>query len=211
MNDFCKYIFNLNDKKMKRFKDLKVGDKIKWTDYAADEIVYDEITEINPTEEYDIIRIGFKEHGDCNVNKNYSTFYKPLGSKGIEICIPQEEIKYESKTFKDLKAGDKINYCDGANRIALSVKERCKNMENPQCKLTSVTIPNSVTSIGNYAFYDCGGLTSITCEASTPHSANSNTFVDVSATIPVYVPCNAVSAYNKASGWYHFKNIQAKK
>ena len=28
--------------------------------------------------------------------------------------------------------------------------------------LTSVTIPNSVTSIGNYAFYDCDALTSIT-------------------------------------------------
>ena len=28
--------------------------------------------------------------------------------------------------------------------------------------LTSITIPNSVTSIGNYVFYDCSGLTSIT-------------------------------------------------
>jgi hypothetical protein len=28
--------------------------------------------------------------------------------------------------------------------------------------LTSVTIPNSVTKIGEYAFYDCSGLTSVT-------------------------------------------------
>ena len=28
--------------------------------------------------------------------------------------------------------------------------------------LTSITIPDSVTSIGNYAFYNCNSLTSIT-------------------------------------------------
>ena len=28
--------------------------------------------------------------------------------------------------------------------------------------LTSITIPDSVTSIGNYAFYNCTGLTNIT-------------------------------------------------
>ena len=30
-----------------------------------------------------------------------------------------------------------------------------------ECKLTSIKIPNSVTSIGSYAFYECSGLTSI--------------------------------------------------
>ena len=77
--------------------------------------------------------------------------------------------------------------------------------------LTSVTIPNSVSSIENYVFCGCSKLTSLTCEASTPPLANSNTFVGVSVSIPVYVPCDAVSAYKKASGWYHFKNLQAKK
>ena len=31
-----------------------------------------------------------------------------------------------------------------------------------ECNLTSITIPNSVTSIGIYAFYGCTGLTGIT-------------------------------------------------
>ncbi|MCM8872882.1 MAG: leucine-rich repeat domain-containing protein [Paludibacteraceae bacterium] len=38
--------------------------------------------------------------------------------------------------------------------------------------LTSVTIPNSVTSIGNYAFYDCTGLTSVTIPSSVTSIGN---------------------------------------
>ena len=44
--------------------------------------------------------------------------------------------------------------------------------------LTSVTIPNSVTSIGNYAFYGCSFLTSITIPNSVTSIGN-DAFVDV--------------------------------
>ena len=74
--------------------------------------------------------------------------------------------------------------------------------------LTSVTIPNSVTSIGEGAFYYCSSLTSITCEAITPPTIGSSAFNGVSKSIPVYVPCGTVSAYNAAGGWSSFYNIQ---
>ena len=37
--------------------------------------------------------------------------------------------------------------------------------------LTSVTIPNSVTSIGNSAFYYCSNLTSVTIPSSVTSTA----------------------------------------
>ena len=72
--------------------------------------------------------------------------------------------------------------------------------------LTSITIPNSVTSIGSSAFYGCSGLTSITSLAEIPPTLGSSVFYNVSTTIPVYV-C-AVSAYQSAEGWKAFTNIQ---
>ena len=74
--------------------------------------------------------------------------------------------------------------------------------------LTSVSIGNSVTSIGNDAFYYCSSLASITCDATTPPTMYSGTFLGVSKSIPVYIPCGTISAYNTAQYWDEFTNIQ---
>ena len=49
----------------------------------------------------------------------------------------------------------KISIREGTVEICGSCFSRCSS-------LTSVTIPNSVTSIGDVAFYNCSGLTSVT-------------------------------------------------
>ena len=68
--------------------------------------------------------------------------------------------------------------------------------------LTSVTIPNSVTSIGNYAFSHCSGLTSVTIEAETPPTLGGyDAFV---GDCPIYVPCNAITAYKSAPTWNYY-------
>ena len=92
------------------------------------------------------------------------------------------------------------------------------NIANPMCysnnfyindqEIKDLVIPNSVTSIGNYAFYGCSSLTSITCEAETPATLGNWVFSEVSKSIPVYVPCGCVEAYKAAYGWKDFTNIQ---
>ena len=74
--------------------------------------------------------------------------------------------------------------------------------------LTSIAIPNSVTSIGDYAFSYCSSLVSITVLAETPPSMSAHTFFYVDKSTPVYVPNGSVSAYQAASGWSEFTNIQ---
>ena len=66
-----------------------------------------------------------------------------------------------------------------------------------------------MTSIGVRAFYDCSGLTSVICMASTPPICKSGCFGGITKSISVYVPTNSVEAYKKAGEWKDFTNIQA--
>ena len=74
--------------------------------------------------------------------------------------------------------------------------------------LTSVTIHNSVTSIGESSFYGCVGLNIIRCKSTTTPKIYSSTCQYVPTGINVYVPCGSSSVYSSATGWSQFTNIQ---
>lgn len=79
----------------------------------------------------------------------------------------------------------------------------CENLE-------SITIPNSVTNINYYAFQRCGRLTSVTVKATTPPTLGSNVFSGTPSSLVIYVPAESVDAYKAASGWSNYADkIQA--
>ncbi|MCI6829117.1 MAG: leucine-rich repeat domain-containing protein [Prevotella sp.] len=96
--------------------------------------------------------------------------------------------------------------------------------------ITSVTIPNSVTSINHYAFGSCSALTSVTigssvteigigafeyctaltnviCEAVNPPALGNEAFSDIPEEATLYVPEGSVAAYSADEGWNLFKKI----
>ena len=70
--------------------------------------------------------------------------------------------------------------------------------------LEDMTLPTSIQAIGDNCFALCAKLTKITCNAVTPPTIQAKTFFDVKRQIPVYVPDEAVSAYENDTYWQEF-------
>ena len=75
--------------------------------------------------------------------------------------------------------------------------------------MTEMTLPNSVTSIGDHAFYICSGLSKITSLAEIPPVCGYGVFDGVNKTnCELIVPKGSVAAYKQAYGWNGFSNIR---
>ena len=70
--------------------------------------------------------------------------------------------------------------------------------------LTGVTIPDSVTSIGVQAFYDCNGLKKVYCKSTTPPAGGSSMFYNNASGRKIYVPAASVEAYKSAEYWSNY-------
>ncbi|MHB9141169.1 MAG: leucine-rich repeat protein [Paludibacter sp.] len=76
--------------------------------------------------------------------------------------------------------------------------------------LTSLIIPGSVTYIGDRAFNNCNGLSSIYAYANQPVDITSSKYVFYNvnkATCTLYVPVGSKASYLSAPQWKDFTNI----
>ena len=70
--------------------------------------------------------------------------------------------------------------------------------------LEEMVLPSSVQTIGDNTFALCAKLKKITVNSVTPPTIQAKTFFDVKRQIPVYVPDEAVSAYEADTYWQEF-------
>ena len=169
---------------------------------------------------------GYAFYGCSVTNPVYNAHcfaYMPTSYEGA-YTIPEGIKQIAGGAFRNCSGLTSITIPNSVTSIGQEAFEYCSS-------LTSITIPNSVTSIGRYAFSgcsrltsvtigsgvtsigdrafdNCSGLTSIESLAETPPTLGSYVFDHVSTSIPVYVPCGSVSAYQSAKGWKAFTNIQ---
>lgn len=71
---------------------------------------------------------------------------------------------------------------------------------------SSISLPETVTSVGNYAFSECSNLASLTVYAMVPPTCYYNTFSSFTNkdNCTVYVPADAIELYKSADYWKDF-------
>lgn len=74
--------------------------------------------------------------------------------------------------------------------------------------LEEITIPSTVTSIGNQCFYLCGNLKTITLKSIAPPSANEQSFGGQFDYAKLIVPKGTIMDYRTAAGWSLFSSIE---
>lgn len=136
------------------------------------------------------------------------------------ITFGDNEIVLENESLRDnpeLKTIN-LNHC---TRIGWRALTNCPKLESigsfsnsltfigannfEGSRLTGdITIPASVTEIGDYAFYNCGQITSIIMQSETPPKLGIDVFTGA-LSYPIYVPASAVDTYKAASRWSGYK------
>lgn len=123
----------------------------------------------------------------------------------MNTMIPEETETLEYEAFYYHSGLKEIKLPDNLKTIA-----DCAFMGTG---LSTITIPESVDSIGKYAFRNCANLTSFKVMSKEPIKINEDVFFYETDTIytfknvTLYVPFGTKSLYASADVWKNFKNI----
>ena len=134
-----------------------------------------------------------------------------FGSTAANPLFYAENLYLNNELVTDLVIPDDITEIKsytftGSNLTSVTIHDSVTTIGNTafNCcsSLTSVTIPDSVTTIGDYAFNNCSSLTSLYCKATTPPAAGGYSMFSYNASgRKIYVPMKSVEAYRSADGW----------
>ena len=118
------------------------------------------------------------------------------------INIPNSVQSIGKGAFYGCESLSSINIPNSVTSIEYETFAYCK-------KLRTIKLGNSVESIGKDAFKGCTALYSFEISTEIPPIIDATTFAEVSSTLQIKVPCNAVENYKASNFWNSFSNFKA--
>ena len=165
---------------------------------------------------YSVVSIGIEAFKDC---KNLTSVTIPnsvtsIGnyafsecSKLTSITIPNSVTSIGTYAFDDCSKLTSVHISDLAAwcRIAFDYSNAnplsyARNLYLNGTLVTDLVIPNSVTTIGSYAFWGCSSLTSVTIPSSVT-SIGSSAFNGCSSLTSITIPNSVTSIGSSAFSW----------
>ena len=182
----------------------------EWNDYLStfkgctnlkSVILPDSVKQINYQVFYGCSSLSFVNLENQNIESIWVAAFMNCTSLSVEVDLPN--LKSIGNTSSFAKSGitkvknlGKITSIGGGWGANEGVFYGCAS-------LSFVRLPNTLTSIGVQAFYNCSSLTTFIVEAETPPTLDSSALSNTN-NCPIYVPDASVDAYKNASGWSSF-------
>ena len=152
---------------------------------------------------------------------SFSSGLTTIGNNAFENCIRLAKISLETCT--SLTAIGSTAFFDagsdaGCSPFSLVLPEGLVEIGASAfngSKISSVTLPSTLSAIGNNAFYRCGSLKTVTSKAGNPPTLGTYVFYDLDASynfVPlksiedIFVPDASVDTYKAADGWDEFSD-----
>ena len=132
-----------------------------------------------------------------------------IGRNAFYNCRGITSVVWNAKKCGDWGGRDYAPFHDACNTItSFTFGNKVESIPAYLCyemsKLSAITIPESVTGIGDGAFAICNNLTSCTLLSETPPAIGNGTF-GYDSSMPITVPCGATQAYRDA--WDSYNNF----
>lgn len=191
--------------------------------YTGNIIIPDEVTYMNRTRK--VTSIGKRAFSDCSelTSVTIPNSVTSIGQSAFYGCISLTKV-----IVPDIAAWCGIEFGVGYANPLIHAHHLYSD-ENTEIK--DLVIPNGVTSIGDYAFHYCSGLTSVTIPSSVTSiggrafygwnlpvviSLIENPFTIFSSTFSqntfynatLYVPAGTINKYKATEGWKNFLFIE---
>ncbi len=164
-----------------------------------------------------VTEIGSSAFSSCSLTSvTIGNSVTEIGSYAFSACWDLTSITWNAKNCSDFSSSSYAPFDGCTNIKTFEFGSEVEKIPAYLCYgltgMTSVTIPNSVTSIGKDAFNGCSGLKNIFSKIEEPANVTmgSSVFYSVpKTTCNLHVPQGAAQKYRAASQWKDFTNIVA--